>query len=66
MHIFTKLEITPLFVVMVFNYRVSTVVIDIFSMFDFQWKCCNIHVKEFDEFMEIPPCTRGWHNADPA
>ncbi|XP_038891151.1 cysteine and histidine-rich domain-containing protein RAR1 isoform X3 [Benincasa hispida] len=30
------------------------------------WKCCNIHVKEFDEFMEIPPCTRGWHNADPA
>lgn len=31
----------------------------------FQWKCCDIHVKEFDEFMEIPPCTRGWHNADP-
>jgi len=28
------------------------------------WKCCNIHVKEFDEFMEIPPCTKGWHNAD--
>ncbi|KAI4351884.1 hypothetical protein L6164_006189, partial [Bauhinia variegata] len=29
------------------------------------WKCCNIHVKEFDEFMSIPPCTKGWHNADP-
>uniref|UniRef100_A0ACD5Z5Z3 Uncharacterized protein n=1 Tax=Avena sativa TaxID=4498 RepID=A0ACD5Z5Z3_AVESA len=28
------------------------------------WKCCDIHVKEFDEFMEIPPCTKGWHNAD--
>lgn len=31
-----------------------------------QWKCCDIHVKEFDEFMSIPPCTKGWHNADPA
>ena len=31
----------------------------------FQWKCCDIHVKEFDEFMSIPPCTKGWHNADP-
>nr|GLL39338.1 cysteine and histidine-rich domain-containing protein RAR1 [Ipomoea trifida] len=29
------------------------------------WKCCDIHVKEFDEFMAIPPCTKGWHNADP-
>ncbi|XP_068635038.1 cysteine and histidine-rich domain-containing protein RAR1 isoform X2 [Aristolochia californica] len=29
------------------------------------WKCCDIHVKEFDEFMNIPPCTKGWHNADP-
>ncbi|XP_050226142.2 cysteine and histidine-rich domain-containing protein RAR1 [Mercurialis annua] len=29
------------------------------------WKCCDIHVKEFDEFMTIPPCTKGWHNADP-
>ncbi|XP_047306928.1 cysteine and histidine-rich domain-containing protein RAR1 isoform X2 [Impatiens glandulifera] len=28
------------------------------------WKCCDIHVKEFDEFMTIPPCTKGWHNAD--
>ncbi|KAJ4793704.1 Cysteine and histidine-rich domain-containing protein RAR1 [Rhynchospora pubera] len=28
------------------------------------WKCCDIHVKEFDEFIEIPPCTKGWHNAD--
>ncbi|PON59987.1 CHORD domain containing protein [Trema orientale] len=30
------------------------------------WKCCDIHVKEFDEFMAIPPCTKGWHNADAA
>jgi hypothetical protein len=30
-----------------------------------QWKCCDVHVKEFDEFMSIPPCTKGWHNADP-
>ncbi|KAG5558452.1 hypothetical protein RHGRI_008403 [Rhododendron griersonianum] len=29
------------------------------------WKCCDIHVKEFDEFMAIEPCTKGWHNADP-
>ncbi|XP_027938192.1 cysteine and histidine-rich domain-containing protein RAR1 [Vigna unguiculata] len=29
------------------------------------WKCCDIHVKEFDEFMNIPPCTKGWHSADP-
>ncbi|XP_062153664.1 cysteine and histidine-rich domain-containing protein RAR1 [Alnus glutinosa] len=27
------------------------------------WKCCDIHVKEFDEFMSIPPCTQGWHAA---
>lgn len=30
------------------------------------WKCCDVHVKEFDEFMEIPPCTHGWHTADSA
>ncbi|KAL6500893.1 hypothetical protein OROHE_025090 [Orobanche hederae] len=30
------------------------------------WKCCDIHVKEFDEFMSIPPCSKGWHNADAA
>ncbi|XP_044507011.1 cysteine and histidine-rich domain-containing protein RAR1-like isoform X1 [Mangifera indica] len=30
------------------------------------WKCCDIHVKEFDEFREVPPCTKGWHNANPA
>ncbi|PWA47223.1 Cysteine/histidine-rich domain-containing protein [Artemisia annua] len=30
------------------------------------WKCCDIHVKEFDEFMTIPPCAKGWHNADEA
>ncbi|XP_034203952.1 cysteine and histidine-rich domain-containing protein RAR1 [Prunus dulcis] len=29
------------------------------------WKCCDVHVKEFDEFMSIRPCTKGWHNADP-
>ncbi|KAK4480582.1 hypothetical protein RD792_013660 [Penstemon davidsonii] len=29
------------------------------------WKCCDIHVKEFDEFMSIEPCAKGWHNADP-
>ncbi|XVF12385.1 hypothetical protein REPUB_Repub08aG0113100 [Reevesia pubescens] len=29
------------------------------------WKCCDIHVEEFDEFMTIPPCAKGWHNADP-
>ncbi|CAN1265169.1 Cysteine and histidine-rich domain-containing protein RAR1 [Linum perenne] len=29
------------------------------------WQCCDIHVKEFDEFMDIPPCSKGWHNADP-
>ncbi|KAJ6790512.1 cysteine and histidine-rich domain-containing protein RAR1 isoform X1 [Iris pallida] len=28
------------------------------------WKCCDIHVKEFDEFMSIPSCAKGWHNAD--
>ncbi|KAJ6688665.1 CYSTEINE AND HISTIDINE-RICH DOMAIN-CONTAINING PROTEIN RAR1 [Salix koriyanagi] len=30
------------------------------------WKCCDIHVKEFDEFMSIPPCSKGWHDADSA
>ncbi|KAI5060285.1 hypothetical protein GOP47_0024705 [Adiantum capillus-veneris] len=25
------------------------------------WACCNVHVKEFDEFLEIPPCAKGWH-----
>ncbi|TYI11429.1 hypothetical protein ES332_A09G207100v1 [Gossypium tomentosum] len=29
------------------------------------WKCCDIYVKEFDEFMTIPPCKKGWHDADP-
>ncbi|XP_073144172.1 cysteine and histidine-rich domain-containing protein RAR1 isoform X2 [Henckelia pumila] len=27
------------------------------------WNCCDVHVKEFDEFMSIPPCAKGWHNA---
>ncbi|RID74413.1 hypothetical protein BRARA_B01513 [Brassica rapa] len=30
------------------------------------WKCCDVHVKEFDEFMEIPPCTKGWHSSSSA
>ncbi|KAL5727943.1 putative methionine--tRNA ligase [Ranunculus cassubicifolius] len=30
------------------------------------WKCCDVFVKEFDEFIEIPPCKKGWHNSDPA
>lgn len=25
------------------------------------WTCCDVHVKEFDEFLTIPGCTRGWH-----
>ncbi|ERN01813.1 hypothetical protein AMTR_s00089p00037270 [Amborella trichopoda] len=29
------------------------------------WKCCDVHLKEFDEFMAIPPCQKGWHNANP-
>ncbi|KAL2541965.1 Cysteine and histidine-rich domain-containing protein RAR1 [Abeliophyllum distichum] len=29
------------------------------------WKCCDVHVQEFDEFMSIPPCAKGWHNANP-
>eukprot|EP01018_Ginkgo_biloba_P025842 Gb_05211 [translate_table: standard] len=29
------------------------------------WQCCDVHVKEFDEFLTIPPCTEGWHNANP-
>ncbi|CAN8244616.1 unnamed protein product [Cochlearia groenlandica] len=28
------------------------------------WKCCDVHVKEFDEFMEIPQCTKGWHSSN--
>ncbi|CAH1438923.1 unnamed protein product [Lactuca virosa] len=30
------------------------------------WKCCDVHVKEFDEFMGIPPCAKGWHDAEAA
>lgn len=29
------------------------------------WSCCNKICYDFDEFMNIPPCTRGRHNADP-
>ncbi|XP_057842858.2 cysteine and histidine-rich domain-containing protein RAR1 isoform X2 [Cryptomeria japonica] len=29
------------------------------------WQCCDVHVKEFDEFLSIPPCAKGWHNANP-
>ncbi|MCO5581264.1 hypothetical protein L7F22_035142 [Adiantum nelumboides] len=25
------------------------------------WACCKVHVKEFDEFLTIPPCAKGWH-----
>ncbi|CAA6656407.1 unnamed protein product [Spirodela intermedia] len=28
------------------------------------WKCCEVYVNEFDEFMSIAPCTKGWHNAE--
>ncbi|XP_024537285.1 cysteine and histidine-rich domain-containing protein RAR1 [Selaginella moellendorffii] len=27
------------------------------------WACCDVHVKEFDEFLEIPPCSKGWHSS---
>lgn len=27
------------------------------------WKCCDIHVNDFDEFLAIPPCSTGFHNA---
>ncbi|KAJ7297659.1 hypothetical protein O6H91_Y043700 [Diphasiastrum complanatum] len=29
------------------------------------WQCCDVYVKEFDEFLTVPPCTKGWHNAGP-
>ena len=29
------------------------------------WSCCNKICYDFDEFMNIPPCTRGRHNANP-
>lgn len=29
------------------------------------WSCCDVHVYDFDEFMNVPPCTRGRHCADP-
>uniref|UniRef100_A0A453CPS7 CHORD domain-containing protein n=1 Tax=Aegilops tauschii subsp. strangulata TaxID=200361 RepID=A0A453CPS7_AEGTS len=45
--------------------HVNTIQVLRFSMTGIEgWKCCDVHVKEFDEFMEIPPCTKGWHNAD--
>ncbi|KAI9827494.1 MAG: hypothetical protein M1832_004844 [Thelocarpon impressellum] len=27
------------------------------------WKCCKPRVLSFDEFLEIPPCTKGQHSA---
>ncbi|KAI3720791.1 hypothetical protein L2E82_31785 [Cichorium intybus] len=30
------------------------------------WKCCDVHEKEFDDFMAIPPCSKGWHDAEAA
>eukprot|EP00850_Spirogloea_muscicola_P013363 SM000090S24325 [mRNA] locus=s90:281414:283084:- [translate_table: standard] len=29
------------------------------------WSCCRVTVKDFDEFLSIPPCARGWHSAMP-
>lgn len=28
------------------------------------WKCCEIYVNTFDEFLNIPPCTWGRHDAN--
>jgi len=28
------------------------------------WKCCDVHVDDFDKFLSIPPCTTGRHNAN--
>lgn len=51
------------------NYSVFFCALSLLIIFQFrvalQWKCCDVHVKEFDEFMGIPPCTKGWHSADP-
>ena len=30
-----------------------------------QWKCCSVYVHDFDEFMAIPPCAKGWHSDEP-
>uniref|UniRef100_A0A7N0VAM2 CHORD domain-containing protein n=1 Tax=Kalanchoe fedtschenkoi TaxID=63787 RepID=A0A7N0VAM2_KALFE len=30
-----------------------------------RWKCRDLLVKEYDEFVSIPPCARRWHSADP-
>eukprot|EP00850_Spirogloea_muscicola_P017705 SM000155S01634 [mRNA] locus=s155:5728:7759:+ [translate_table: standard] len=29
------------------------------------WSCCGVTVKDFDEFLGIPPCASGWHSAMP-
>ena len=29
------------------------------------WACCDVHVYDFDEFMRVPPCTKGRHRAHP-
>jgi len=29
------------------------------------WSCCNKICYDFDEFMNIPPCAKGRHNANP-
>lgn len=29
------------------------------------WACCDVHVYDFDEFMSVPPCTKGRHRAHP-
>ena len=64
-HLFTKLKI-HLFLSswhLIIDYQLLILIL---FMFDLKWQCCNIHVKEFDEFMDIAPCSRGWHNAGPA
>ncbi|GBG81327.1 hypothetical protein CBR_g32001 [Chara braunii] len=30
-----------------------------------KWVCCDVEVKDFDEFLEVPPCQKGWHNSNP-
>jgi disease resistance protein len=32
--------------------------------FVWQWACCDVHVKDFDEFLTIPTCATGWHDAN--
>lgn len=57
-------EFSPIYsIVCLISLTVSVTMILFFLIL--QWQCCDVHVKEFDEFMSIRPCTKGWHNADP-